>query len=107
MSLKKSMGIERIFVDRTAKKASLTRRILKELKGLPVTIVTNKKAFLRSLGTLPLGTGKKSLWLTRFKGDFLKPCPATGTEYLCCRYRVLTPKPIARWIALTAFSRTI
>src|SRR5574343_1842543 len=37
----------------------------------------------------PLTRGKKNLWLTRFKGDFLKPCPATSTEYLCCNYWVL------------------
>ena len=86
---KKTVRIERIFLDRTAKTAPLTRRILKELRGIPVTIITDKEAFLRSLEKMPLTAGKKSLWLTLFKGDFLKPCPATGTEYLCCRYWVL------------------
>jgi spore photoproduct lyase len=36
-----------------------------------------------------LSAGKKKLWLTNFKGAFLKSCPATGTDYLCCRYKVL------------------
>jgi spore photoproduct lyase len=89
MTRKKTFGIERIFLDRTARAAPLTRRILKELKNIPVTIVTDKKTFLQEIETLPLSTGKKNLWLTRFKGDFLKPCPATGNEYLCCRYWVL------------------
>jgi spore photoproduct lyase len=89
MISKKSVKIEHIFLDRSAKASPLTRRILKKLKGVPVTLVTDKKAFLRDVGKMSLGTGKKSLWLTRFKGDFLKSCPATNTEYLCCRYWVL------------------
>jgi len=58
--------------------AGRERGILKELKDIPVTIVADKKVFLRDIGKTPLSTGKKSLWLTHFKGDFLKPCPATG-----------------------------
>ena len=89
MLSKKSIKIEHIFLDRTAKAAPLTRRILTELKGIPVKLVTDKQAFLRDIANTPLSAGKKSLWITRFKGDFLKPCPATGTEYLCCGYWVL------------------
>jgi len=86
MSLKKSENIERIFLDRAVKNAPLTRRILRELKGVPVTIITDKETFLENVGKIPLTAGKKQLWLTRFKGDFLKPCPGTGADYLCCRY---------------------
>jgi spore photoproduct lyase len=38
---------------------------------------------------MPLTAGKKKLWLTNFKGPFLKSCPATGADYLCCQYRIL------------------
>jgi spore photoproduct lyase len=89
MTQQKNFGIEHIFLDQTARNASLTRRILRALKGVPVTIVKNKGAFLRGAGQMPLASGKKSLWLTRFKSGFLKPCPATGTDYLCCRYWTL------------------
>jgi spore photoproduct lyase len=81
--------IDHIYLDKSAAGAPLTKRILRTLRGVPVTIVTDKEAFLRDIGKMPLTAGKKSLWITRFKGDFLKPCPATGTEYLCCRYWVL------------------
>ncbi len=89
MIFKNVFKIDRIFLDRTAQASPLTRRILKELKGVPVTIVTDKQAFLRDSVKTPLSAGKKNLWITRFKGDFLKPCPATGSEYLCCGYWVL------------------
>ena len=89
MASPKTVTIERIFLDRTAKTSPLTRRILKDLPRVPVTIVADKKAFLRDIGKTSLSAGKKSLWITRFKGNFLKPCPATGTDYLCCGYWVL------------------
>ena len=89
MTSKQPFKIERIFLDRTARNAPLARRVLSQLKGVPVTIVTDKRSFLRDIGKMPLTKGKKTLWITRFKGDFLKPCPATGTDYLCCRYWVL------------------
>jgi len=81
--------IDHIYLDQSAARAPLAKRILRILRGIPVTIVTDKKTFLRDIGETPLSTGKKSLWITRFKGDFLKACPATGTEYLCCRYWIL------------------
>jgi spore photoproduct lyase len=89
MKPQKTFNVEHIFLDQAAKNAPLTRRILSQLKGVPVTIVSNKKAFLGNVRKMPLTRGKKNLWITRFKGDFLKPCPATGTDYLCCRYWTL------------------
>ena len=89
MNSKKIPRIDHIYLDQNATRAPLAKRILRTLKGIPVTIITDKEAFLENIGTIPLSTGKRSLWLTQFKGDFLKPCPATGTEYLCCRYWVL------------------
>lgn len=81
--------IDRIYVDADARKAPLAGRILKTLPGIPITVVTDKDTFLKDIEKLPLSIGKKSLWLTRFKGPFLKPCPATGEDYLCCRYWVI------------------
>lgn len=32
---------------------------------------------------------KRTLFLTEFPGDFVKPCPGTGKGYLCCGYTVV------------------
>jgi len=89
MASKQIPSIDHIYLDKNAAQTPLAKRVLRTLSGIPVTVVTDKEAFLKSIGEMPLTTGKKNLWLTRFKGNFLKPCPATGTEYLCCRYWVL------------------
>jgi spore photoproduct lyase len=34
---------------------------------------------------------KRTLHLTTFPGSFIKDCPATGSPYLCCQYRILSP----------------
>jgi len=81
--------IDHIYLDRNAAHAPLAKRILRTLRGIPVTLVADKNIFLRGIERTPLNTGKKQLWLTNFKGAFLKPCPATGTDYLCCQYRTL------------------
>lgn len=84
--LKQFLKIEHIYLDQDVKQFPLTRRVLKKLRGIPVTVVTDKETFLREIQTASLTLGKKNLWLTQFKGAFLKPCPATGYDYLCCRY---------------------
>lgn len=81
--------IEHLYVDADAQETPLAKRILETLRGIPITIVTDKDRFLEKTAKVPLNTGKKNLWLTRFKGAFLKPCPATGRDYLCCRYWVI------------------
>lgn len=81
--------IDHIYLDKNAARAPLAKRVLRALRDVPVTIVKNKNVFLREIGKMPLSAGKRKLWLTNFKGTFLKPCPATGTDYLCCRYRIL------------------
>jgi len=89
MASKQISKIDHIYLDKNAARAPLARRILRTLRSIPVTIVTDKNAFLRNIEKTPLIAGKKKLWLTNFKGPFLKPCPATGIDYLCCRYQIL------------------
>ena len=89
MTLKQIPGINHIYLDKDAARTALAKRVLRTLRGIPVTIVTDKNVFLRNIEKMPLSAGKKKLWLTNFKGAFLKPCPATGADYLCCRYRIL------------------
>jgi len=83
-----ALTIERIFLDATCLDYPLTRRIRERLSGTPEEIVHHPKTFLeeyRQKRTDPLGDGKRTLWLTRQKGDFIKPCPCTP-HYLGCRY---------------------
>lgn len=84
--LKQSLKIEHIYLDKQAAKLPLPRQVLKNLRGVPVTLVRSKERFQHDLEKMPLSTGKRNLWITRFKGAFLKPCPATGADYLCCQY---------------------
>ncbi len=79
-------SIEHIYVDTDVRNSLKTKTILRALSNIPKTFINDKSRFLKTLLTFPLNKGKKTLWLTRFKGDFLKPCPATKTEYFCCRY---------------------
>ncbi|MFH1800142.1 MAG: radical SAM protein [Candidatus Omnitrophota bacterium] len=89
MNSKPIPGIDHIYLDKNVARSPLAGHILRTLGGIPVTTVSDKNAFLRTIEKTPLTAGKKKLWLTNFKGPFLKPCPATGTDYLCCGYRIL------------------
>ncbi|GAB4340786.1 MAG: hypothetical protein Kow0037_26880 [Calditrichia bacterium] len=42
-----------------------------------------------NLPEMDLARGKETLYLTRFKGRFLKPCPGTDESYRCCNYLVI------------------
>lgn len=79
-------GFEHIYLDEEAKTSELAGRILKQLPNVPVTVIWDKERFLKECEAIPLSRGKKMLWLTVFKGPFLKPCPSTGKDYLCCQY---------------------
>ncbi len=79
----------RIFVSRTALSDDITRTVLAQLPHLPTEIVEDEQQFREQLSTLPLTEGKRTLWLTRFPGQFLKPCPGTQPPYRCCNYLVI------------------
>ncbi|OQA55372.1 MAG: Spore photoproduct lyase [Candidatus Omnitrophica bacterium ADurb.Bin277] len=82
-------ALDHIFIDPHVKGTSLVRRILQKNPRVPATIITDKEKFLKEAREIPLGQGKRNLWLTEFKGPLLKPCPATGEDYLCCRYQTI------------------
>ncbi|MFA9453242.1 MAG: radical SAM protein [Candidatus Aminicenantaceae bacterium] len=82
------LTIERLFLDASCLDYPLTRKIRERLSGTPEDIVQDPEVFLeeyRQKRTDPLEDGKRSLWLTRQKGAFIKPCPCTP-HYLGCRY---------------------
>jgi len=78
-------NIKRIFQDEGASEYSLTRHILAQLPGVPVHPVGGEGTDAQPK---TVETGKETLYLQRYKGDFLKPCPGTR-EYICCGYQIL------------------
>ncbi len=85
------MKIEKIYVDQESEQDPLTIRVLKRLSGIPVVRVSNRdySYFIKTTRRISLTTGKRCLWLTRFRGNFVKPCPGTDRSYLCCNYWVI------------------
>lgn len=76
---------KKIVVERGAEGAPLTDRVLKTFSRLPIEWVDQDPVFF---GKKSILESKKILFLTRFKGELIKPCPGTK-EYICCGYRIL------------------
>ncbi len=79
----------RIYIDSIAREDEITRRVLEYFPDVPYSIVEEAETFSHQLARLSLTEGKRILWLTHFKGRFLKPCPGTATTYRCCNYLVI------------------
>jgi spore photoproduct lyase len=80
--------IERILIDSRVRDEPLAARVLAHKGSIPVEWV-DEEAAGRIIGRAPLSEGKRLLYLTRFPGALVKPCPATSLPYLCCRYTVV------------------
>ncbi len=76
----------RVFVAEEALEHPYTRKILSRLKLKPEVV---EKA--PPLSPIPwpeaISWGKRTLFLTLFRGRFFRPCPGTKA-YLCCGYRI-------------------
>ncbi len=83
-----SRYITRLYVSEDCCDNSYAREIM-DRSGLPVTVIGEREQPDIG-GRYPdnLSRGKHSLLLTRYRGRFFKPCPATR-EYTCCDYQVL------------------
>lgn len=81
--------IVQVFVERKAEKFPLTREILARLdRTVNVKYIDNIDDEVSRVvfsTTDVLSQGKKTLYLTVFKGTFIKPCPCTK-GVVCCRY---------------------
>ncbi len=84
-----SRFIKEIHVDASCLDAEYTRKIVARA-GLPWRVVPEGEPPIRLSSPFPesLAEGKRHLFLTRNRGHFFKPCPATR-EYRCCEYQVL------------------
>lgn len=76
---------KRILIEKGAETSPLTQNILDALPGItPETIDPGENPPL--FPALP--ESKRTLLLTRFRGEMIKPCPGTK-DYICCGYRIL------------------
>jgi spore photoproduct lyase len=82
--------IEKIYLDEQAEEDWVSRTVLKRLSHVPVEVVSDKKSWIKAnlSGQDPIGAGKRNLFITRFYGRRLKPCPGTS-NHLCCGYHVI------------------
>jgi len=58
--------------------------------NLPTDIVDSANDIYRIISSSddPVGKGKKTLFLTKNRGAFVKKCPGTS-RYICCGYKIL------------------
>lgn len=82
--------IEKIYLDEKAEKDWVAQAVLKSLPHVPVEEVRDKKPLIKALLSKedPIGLGKRNLFITRFYGKRLKPCPGTS-NHICCGYHVI------------------
>jgi spore photoproduct lyase len=80
---------KQIYIDAIAHNDEITSRIRSHYPQVPFGVITEQDQFLEKTRKLSISEGKKILWLTHFKGKFLKPCPATAESYRCCNYLVI------------------
>ena len=85
-----ALPLEKIYLDRRAENDEVAQQVLRRLSHVPVEIIADKKSLIRKgfSGLDPLGAGKRKLFLTRFYGRRVKPCPGTS-RHICCGYYVI------------------
>ena len=79
----------KIFIDTKASEDEITKNVLSHYADVPREFIENTHKFSETLLPVTIPEGKKILWLTHFKGKFLKSCPGTTGSYLCCNYLVI------------------
>ncbi len=77
--------IKQVFVEEGAEKYTLAQDILSRLVK---TVSLINKSNIHPQSAKSKNLNKRSLCLSPFKGEWLKPCPGTK-GYICCGYRVL------------------
>ncbi|MDA8403032.1 MAG: DNA photolyase [Desulfobacteraceae bacterium] len=83
------MKITHLYIDQEALEFPATSAICASLAISPQVISDSKQVYDPIIQSeSPVDAGKTSLWLTRNRGKFVRPCP--GTEYYtCCDYTIL------------------
>lgn len=82
----KKIIIKKIYIDRDVINTEFTKNILQSLPNVPVINTTSNPEIFTSF---TISEGKQILFITNYKGNFCKPCPATSQDYICCNYHVI------------------
>jgi len=80
----------KVFIDRECRGMPLTKRILKNVGRVPIELVSDSRGFLeeRRISRDAVRQGKKDLFITSQKGEFIKSCPCTP-RYIGCNYFII------------------
>jgi len=81
-------ALEAVVIDPEVREEDLARKVIERAGPVPVRF-EGADEVRRLYSGLPLSRGKRILFLTRYAGDMVKPCPGTRAPYLCCRYQVI------------------
>jgi len=80
----------KIYIDRELAGERIVRRFLERFGGKGIEWIDGKGDLggFRAQPGDPVANGKRALYLTRHRGEFLKPCPGSPGQ-VCCGYQVL------------------
>lgn len=81
-------AISHILIDPRIQDYPYTKQVLQKFPDAKVSTINVQD---KDLTSAPWIRSKKTIYLTEFPGSFIKDCPATGSPYLCCKYRILSP----------------
>ena len=83
------MTVSSIYVDQDVADSAIAQRICLRI-GIEPSILTDEQVLFDSIAKAddPAGFGKSILYLTRNKGQFIRPCPGTK-RYRCCGLQIL------------------
>ncbi len=84
------MKLSKIFIDTTVSDLPIVREICKRYPNTPQHTVPDVTAVYDAVrqSKEPISEGKRTLFLTKNRGPFLRPCPGTRS-YICCGYHIL------------------
>ncbi|MCA9483360.1 MAG: radical SAM protein [Nitrospina sp.] len=81
-----------LYLEEGVERLPFTHKVLSRLPGVPVERVDSAEDIQERLARTEadvFGAGKRRLFLSRFRGDFLKKCPGISPGMVCCNYYVV------------------
>jgi spore photoproduct lyase len=81
--------LKQIYIDADAQHDEISSKVRSYYSQVPIEIIHEREKFLEWSQQLSISEGKQILWLTHYKGKFLKSCPGTAESYRCCNYLVI------------------
>lgn len=79
----------KILITEEAREDRHAQVMLNRMQGIPVEIIPDEKSVIRASYEKEdaFTRGKRMVLLTRYRGNFFKPCPSVK-EYVCCNYQI-------------------